>query len=367
MTHTLVSEKEKSLIREQKEMELAENRKKRAAFRELQKLPYGRKINIAYTRALEFYSIITKDYNANVHVSVGGLDSLTLYLFLRKHIDPNIKGVSVSSLEDKSIQRIHKELGIIILKPLKSKVEIIREYGYPVISKDVAVKIEKLQNPTEKNETIRHAILTGETGRQGGYRDNSRMKLADKWQKLFVEKEAPFRVSPKCCYYLKEKPCDDWAKQNNSYPYLGLMASEGGRRALALPVNGCNYISEKTKRSCPFAIFSRQDLLRLALDLEVPVPEIYGEILTKSDGTLCTTRAQRTGCTMCGFGVHLDKRPHHFDMLREDNPKEWNFWMYEMGWGKVFDWIGVEWETDWKLPLTDGAMKGQITLVEIAM
>ena len=34
-----------------------------------------------------------------------------------------------------------------------------------------------------------------------------------------------------------------------------------------------------TIRSAPFAIFNRQDLLQLALDLKVPVPEIYGSIL----------------------------------------------------------------------------------------
>ena len=72
------------------------------------------------------------------------------------------------------------------------------------------------------------------------------------------------------------------------------------------------------------------------------------------DGTLRTTKAQRTGCSMCGFGIHLEKRPHRFDRLREENPKEWEFWMYKCckdkatgekyGWGKVLDYIGVEWE-----------------------
>ena len=65
-----------------------------------------------------------------------------------------------------------------------------------------------------------------------------------------------------------------------------------------------------------------------ALDLDVPVPEIYGEIRRKPDGTLYTTGAQRTGCSMCGFGIHLEKRPHRFDQLRERNPQEWEFWMY---------------------------------------
>lgn len=33
-------------------------------------------------------------------------------------------------------------------------------------------------------------------------------------------------------------------------------------------LNGCNYISKTTKRSAPFAIFTRQDLLTLALEME---------------------------------------------------------------------------------------------------
>jgi hypothetical protein len=143
---------------------------------------------------------------------------------------------------------------------------------------------------------------------------------------------------------MKEKPCDDWARKNNSVPYLGLMASEGGQREKALLMHGCNYFGKTTVRSCHLALFTRQDLLTLALELNVPVPEIYGVIERRPDGTLYTTRAQCTGCYMCGFGIHIEKRPHRFDRLREDNPKEWEFWMYKMGWSKVLTYIGVDWE-----------------------
>ena len=112
-------------------------------------------------------------------------------------------------------------------------------------------------------------------------------------------------------------------------------------------LNGCNYYGKTTTRSCPFAIFSRQDILRLALDLNVPVPEIYGTIERDENGQLHTTKAQRTGCSMCGFGIQLEKRPHRFDRLRETNPKEWHFWMYDMGWGHVLDYIGVPWEDEY--------------------
>lgn len=112
-------------------------------------------------------------------------------------------------------------------------------------------------------------------------------------------------------------------------------------------LNGCNYYGKTTTRSCPFAIFSRQDILRLALELNVPVPEIYGTIERDENGQLYTTKAQRTGCSMCGFGIQLEKRPHRFDRLRETNPKEWEFWMYKMGWGHVLDYIGVPWEDEY--------------------
>ena len=41
--------------------------------------------------------------------------------------------------------------------------------------------------------------------------------------------------------------------------------------------------------------------------------------------------------------IQLEKRPHRFDKLYQQNPKEWKFWMIDMGWGKVLDYIGVEW------------------------
>lgn len=335
-----------------------------AMFRVKQQQDYGFKVQYAKLRAWEFYN--HPEVAGNCYVAVGGLDSITLLLFLRS-IGIDVPAISVSSLEDKSIQVIHRQLGVQALRPQKSKVEVIREFGWPVLSKEIAGKISLLQNPSDKNATIRHAIITGETGAYGGYRKGTRMKLSQKWLEKFggYENEAEgvnygipdFPVSDKCCYYLKEKPCNDYAKESGRYPYMGLMASEGGRRQKALMLNGCNYISPGTKRSCPFAIFSRQDLLRLALELKVPVPEIYGEIVEDADGTLRTTKAQRTGCSMCGFGIHMEKRPHRFDYLWERNPKEWEMWMYHVcrteggewyGWGHVLDYIGVEWREPWQ-------------------
>jgi hypothetical protein len=332
------------------------------AMMQKQALPYETKKQYARQRAIEFFETIT-GRDENVHVSVGGLDSITLFLFLNKYCRLGVPGVSVSALEDKSIREIHRQLGIISIPPDMSKSKVIEAFGFPVISKAKASKIEHLQTPNSKKQTFIHAIMTGDMGEQGHFGHSDNIKLPDKWLKLFGGHYsqhrpdidcaiAPFSVSAKCCTHMKERPADRWARQHNSHPYLGLMASEGGQREMGLVKNGCNYYGKTTTRSCPFAIFMRQDLLRLAIELDVPIPKIYGEIKKNVSGNLCTTRAQRTGCSMCGFGIHIEKRPHRFDRLREDNLKEWEYWMYsccsdesgKYGWGRVLDWIGVEWE-----------------------
>ena len=381
-------------------MEREHTEYKVAMFQVKQKLPYEVKKRYAAIRAWQFQKECwEKGYE--YHVSVGGLDSITLYLFLLSIGVPNVKAVSVSSLEDRSIREIHRALKIECLKPSMradgtrwTKAKILQEFGFPVLSKEIAAKIEVLQNPSEDNKTVRHAIITGETGAYGGYQKNSRMRLSQVWLERFggyenenegVNYQKPdFLVSSKCCYYLKEKPCDDWAREHNSVPFLGLMASEGGRRAKALMMHGCNYFGKSAIRSAPFAIFSRDDILRMALEmndwyqthyseygfepLESTIPKIYGEIKQNHKGEFYTTGAKRTGCDICGFGVHMEKRPNRFDLLKERNPKAWDYWMFNVcqdesgnryGWAKVLDYIGVGY--DWQ----DGKMvgaDGQMTL-----
>lgn len=168
----------------------------------------------------------------NCHVSVGGLDSITLHYFLET-CGVHVPCVSCSSLEQKGVQAVHKQIAaementysarewlgahmalpqdeidtitdpdtraqeqalhdacppvprMYFLKPLKPKTKVIEELGWPVLSKEIAGKISLLQNPTPKNATVRHAIITGETGEYGGFQKNSRMKLSQRWLEKF--------------------------------------------------------------------------------------------------------------------------------------------------------------------------------------
>lgn len=273
--------------------------------------------NYTYKQKIRHAENVARSYqdkcsemSLNCHISVGGLDSITLHYFLET-CGVHVPCVSCSSLEQKGVQAVHKQIAaementysarewlgahmalpqdeidtitdpdtraqeqalhdacppvprMYFLKPLKPKTKVIEELGWPVLSKEIAGKISLLQNPTPKNATVRHAIITGETGEYGGFQKNSRMKLSQRWLEKFGGADAegaalgyeaaPFKVSERCCYYLKEKPCDDWAKEHNSVPYLGLMASEGGRREKSLMMHGCNYYGKSTIRSAPFA------------------------------------------------------------------------------------------------------------------
>ena len=161
------------------------------SFIKKQKYPYEVKVKYAEKKCYEFIEGC-KERGLNCHVSVGGLDSITLLCFLRS-LSINIPATSCSYLEDASIQKIHRELGVIALSPAKrpdgtkwSKVKILQEFGFPILSKEIAAKIDLLEHPSEKNKTVRHAIITGETGEYGGWQKNSRMKLPQKWLNLFA-------------------------------------------------------------------------------------------------------------------------------------------------------------------------------------
>ena len=80
-----------------------------ASFRAMQQRDYDFKVAHAEETAYKFLE--HPQINGMAYVAVGGLDSITLLCFLRS-IGIDLPAVSVSVLEDKSIQRVHKELGV---------------------------------------------------------------------------------------------------------------------------------------------------------------------------------------------------------------------------------------------------------------
>lgn len=133
--------------------------KKIADFMAKEKMSYAFKVKYARIRAQEFVRECDKR-GLNCHVSVGGLDSIVLLCFLRS-IKIDVPGISVSHLEDKSIQQIHKSLGVERIGSAIhhtdengtahrwTKQLLLQEFGFPVLSKEVAAKIIKGTRPVE--------------------------------------------------------------------------------------------------------------------------------------------------------------------------------------------------------------------------
>ena len=140
-----------------------------------------------------------------------------------------------------------------------------------------------------------------------------------------------------------------------------------GAEIISEPISGkftvdANAINRMVKDLDALGMFSVDSFVTSSIDLlsksgaidsviGVVKEELYGKIVKDENGELKTTQAQRTGCSMCGFGIHLEKRPHRFDLLRERNPKQWDALMYHLvqdddgdwfGWAKVLDYIGVD-------------------------
>lgn len=320
------------------------NETKQAHFLAKMKMDYDFKVAYAETRVHEFIKK-AGEMGKDVVVSCGGLDSITLLRFIH-YIGYNVMGAGVSSIEDTTVRAVHKHYNIIDVKPIKSKYHVIRDIGYPLFSKEISRKINVIQNPTSKNVIYRNAILNGITA---DGRVTTITKLPNKYIKMF--NSGCFdecKISDKCCYYLKEKPMNDFYKQYSCLPFLGLNGGESHRRFLSLSRNGCNYYNGAKSRSAPFAIFNKSDIIHLALDLGVKIPEIYGDIKC-INGEYITTGCSRTGCDICGFGIQFEKtRPHRFDRLYIEEPKKWDFWINKMGYGDIFDKIGFQYKQPFK-------------------
>lgn len=196
---------------------MSEERQNKLTYNEVryrQALPYEIKIRMSETRLREFIGYYGED---GVAVSFsGGLDSTFALAFIRERY-PRVKAVSVLAIECKqNIDLIMKTENVQPIPPRYSQKQVIEKFGFPVVSKKVAKALQALQNPTEKNAKIRNLALTGITS-EG--RKTKTYKLANKWRFLI---KAPFKISNKCCYYMKETPIQNWCKANG---YASIMAT----------------------------------------------------------------------------------------------------------------------------------------------
>lgn len=170
---------------------------------------------------------------------------------------------------------------------------------------------------------------------------------------------APFKISNKCCDEMKKNPANRYSKETNRVPFTGQMACESRVRRQKWIQHGCNMFDVKHPKSNPMSFWTEQDVLKYIHDNGIEIAKPYGEVVVKNDtgidGQTCiadllgdyrdvqyeTTKAKRTGCIFCMFGITFDKE--RFARLAEEEPKLYDYVM------RGGEWNGENWQ-----PSNDG-------------
>lgn len=267
----------------------------------------------------------------------GGKDSTVLLDIVREIA--NVEAVFVDTgLEYPEIKQFVKTKdNVTILRPKMSFLEVINEYGYPIISKEVSDAVDQgRKNLSEgKTETIRVKKLRGTLKDNHG---NPSKFNRPKWGYLL---DAPFKISAKCCEIMKKRPAKLYYKETGKKPIVGTMASESMVRKVRYLKTGCNAFDNIIPTSTPLAFWTEQDVLEYLYKKKIPYASVYGEIKQDENGKYYTTGCHRTGCVFCGFGCHLDKEPNRFQKLKETHPKLYDYCINGLEMSKVLDYIDV--------------------------
>ena len=318
--------------------------------RQMQSLPLDAKIVMTQERIRQWYD----HWNGQVYVSFsGGKDSTVLKHIVDGMYD-DVPSVFVNTgLEYPEIQQFVREVkagkydcfnpDVEVIRPEMRFDEVIKNYGYPVVSKEVSQVISE----------SRKLIRNGRDGVQlrkirGELRTSSGDLSPYNCTKYSFLLDAPFEISQKCCAVMKKRPSETYGKKTGRKPMIATMACESRLRESNWIRHGCNAFDRKRPKSQPMSFWTEQDILHYIKRYNVPYCSVYGEIRVKQspDDTvngqinmidylgsyeeqdvLETTGCNRTGCMFCMFGCHLEKEPNRFQRMKETHPKQYAYCM----------------------------------------
>lgn len=348
--------------------------------KQMQAVPLEQKITMTKRRIREWYDY----WDGMVYVSFsGGKDSTVLKHIVDSMYD-DVPAVFVNTgLEYPEIQQFVRSIkdgkyecfnsDVEILRPEMRFDEVIKKYGFPVVSKEVSRKVHDA-NSAKRNgyeNSYTNKYFNGEVLTHDGKKSPYNLK---KWKFLL---DADFNISSKCCDVMKKKPAKRYTKATGRKPIIATMASESRLRYHNWVQYGCNAFDKGNPSSQPLSFWTEQDVLHYIKEFNVPYASVYGDIVPTSgdeqiegqlttfdilgeyEGTLLkTTGCDRTGCIFCMFGCHLEKEPNRFQMLKETHPKQYEYcinggemvdgkWQPSkegLGLGKVLDYINVKYK-----------------------
>ena len=307
----------------------------------MQNYPLELKIMKTEQRIIEWVSEYGVD---GVYVAFSGGKDSTVLLHIVRSLYPNIEGVFANTGNEfpEIVKFVRKQENIKWVKPRKSFARVLKEEGFPVISKKTSRMIHDCQNPTDKNEKSRRLYLSDYTldkeGNPTNIKNNS-FKIAQKHRYLI---DAPFPISNKCCDYLKKYPMQDYEKQTGKKAIIGTQANESKMRESAYLQTGCN--NYKGGKCQPLGFWTEQDILEYIVKFDLEISSIYGEIKINEEGKYYTTREKRTGCVACAYGCSMWKtdEDNRYLRLEKTHPKLHNHVINNLGFKEVLEYMNIK-------------------------
>ena len=318
--------------------------------KQMQSLPLDIKIRMTKERIEQWYEY----WDGMVYVSFsGGKDSTVLKHIVDSMYD-DVPAVFVNTgLEYPEIQKFAmSQENVVTVRPEMRFDEVIKKYGYPIVSKEVAQTVwEAKKNVQTGKYEYRIKKLNGELLDKNGKLSTYNIP---KWKFLL---DAPYDISHKCCDVMKKRPAKTYERKTGRKAIIGTLASESTLRKTQWVKYGCNAFESKRPTSQPLSFWTEQDILSYIKQFDVPYCSVYGDIIPVDEGALLkTTGCDRTGCIFCMFGCHLEKEPNRFQRLKETHPRQYEYcigggemvdgkWQPSkegLGLGKVLDYINVK-------------------------
>lgn len=159
-----------------------------------------------------------------------------------------------------------------IVRPEMRFDEVLKNYGYPIIGKETAKKIQEARRKPDG-----YAAQSFRADSERAQKYNGRFSLV-RYEPLL---HTDFEIADKCCDIMKKYPAKQYEKETGRKPLLGMLASESKKREYYWRKSGCNAFESKRPQSNPLAFWTEQDILHYIKKYDVPYCSVYGDIQVK--------------------------------------------------------------------------------------
>jgi 3'-phosphoadenosine 5'-phosphosulfate sulfotransferase (PAPS reductase)/FAD synthetase len=275
----------------------------------LQTMPTTFKIRWAKEKIHEWY----EHWDGKVYVAFSGGKDSTVLLHIVRQLYPEVPAVFVDTgLEFPEVREFVKTIeNVEWLKPKTPFIEVIDKYGYPVVSKQVAMAISRYRNT--KSDVQRQLRLHGGINPSTGKKQTTGV-IPKKYHYLI---DAPFKIGEGCCDAMKKRPFEQYNKESDRKPFVGVMVDDSHGRLNSYIKFGCNAFTSKKPMSRPLSIWTSEDIWT-CLKAGIKYSSIYDK------------GYDRTGCMFCMFGCQMEKESR-FKRLAKTHPKIHEYCMTQLG------------------------------------